>query len=100
MAVGNILLDKDRELVLYRCAYELVNNALKHARADHIGIQLMQDAHEVTLTVNDDGKGIGNDKTDGMGMQNIRERIEPYHGTIRMVANENDGTEINISLPL
>ena len=26
-AVGDILLDKDKELVLYRCAYELVNNA-------------------------------------------------------------------------
>ncbi len=31
------------ELTLYRCAYELVNNALKHAEASHINIQLMLD---------------------------------------------------------
>ena len=52
--VGDIRLTKDKEVVLYRCAYELVNNALKHAQAQHITIQLMQTPNEVTLTVSDD----------------------------------------------
>lgn len=84
-------------LVLYRCAYELVNNALKHAQASHIDIQLMQDDKEVTLTVSDDGKGMAAD-TKGMGLQNIRERIEPYHGRITIVSH--NGTEINVTIPL
>jgi signal transduction histidine kinase len=87
------------ELTLYRCAYELVNNAMKHAQAKHIDIQLMQTDGEVTLTVSDDGKGIGNNGG-GMGLQNIRERIEPYRGALRIVSNEHDGTEINVTLPL
>ena len=107
---GDIHLDKERELTLYRCAYELVNNALKHAHATHIDIQLMLDKHEVTLTVSDNGKGLAAENGQlpitncqlerGMGLQNIRERIEPYHGTLRIVTGENEGTEINVSLPL
>lgn len=86
--------------MLYRCAYELVNNAMKHAKAAHIDIQLMQVAREVTLTVGDDGPGMDKHETDGIGLQNIRERIAPYHGTLRIVTNENEGTEINVSLLL
>ena len=86
------------ELTLYRCAYELVNNAMKYAEATHIDIQLMQTASEVTLTVSDNGKGMADGN--GMGLQNIRERIAPYHGTLRIVTSENEGTEINLTLPL
>ena len=98
-AVGDILLGKDKELVLYRCAYELVNNTLKHAEATYINIQLMQDDKEITLTVSDNGRGMaaGNE---GMGLQNIRERIDPYHGTLNIVTAEGKGTDINITLPL
>lgn len=96
---GNIQTDRNRELVLYRCAYELVNNAMKHAEATHIGIQLMQDGHELVLTVSDDGKGLKTEN-DGMGLQNIRERISSYKGVIDIITAESQGTEINIKLPL
>ena len=95
--IGDIRLDKDRELVLYRCAYELVSNALKHANASKIDIQLMQQDKEVTLTVSDDGKGI-TDSVEGMGLQNIRERIEPYKGRLDIVTANGKGTDINIIL--
>ena len=101
---GHIALDKEMQLTLYRCAYELVNNAMKHAKASHIGIQLMQTEHEVTLTVSDDGQGMkSNDAlhpTTNTGLPNIRERIEPYKGLLHIVSNEGDGTEINVTLPL
>ena len=98
-AVGDIRLDRDKELVLYRCAYELVNNALKHAKASSIDIQLMQDEKEVTLTVSDDGKGM-QEGTEGMGLQNIRERIAPYKGQTNIVTANGKGTDIHITLPL
>ena len=106
-AIGDITLNKDKELVLYRCAYELVNNAMKHADASKISIQLMQEPHQVTLSVSDDGKGmVGEGKspatmgTEGMGLQNIRERIEPYKGRLDIVSADGQGTDINITLPL
>ena len=95
---GDISLPKDKELVLYRCAYELVNNAIKHAKAGHINIQLMQDHQEVTLTVSDNGKGMTASR-EGMGLQNIRERIAPYHSTMHIVSLEGQGTEINVTIP-
>ena len=103
--VGDIALDKNRELVLYRCAYELVNNAIKHARAGRIVIQLMQERGQVMLTVSDDGKGMvpsapGDLPKEGMGLQNIRERIAPYHGQLEIVSLNERGTDINITLPL
>ena len=109
-AIGNIQMDKDKELTLYRCAYELVNNAMKHAEATHIDILLMQEPKQVTLTVSDDGKGIqtspdpsyrrGTATPEGVGLQNIRERIEPYKGRLDIVAADGKGTDINITLPL
>ena len=106
-AIGDITLNKDKELVLYRCAYELVNNAMKHAEASNINIQLMQEPHQVTFSVSDDGKGmVGDGKslttmgTEGMGLQNIRERIEPYKGRLDIVSVDGQGTDINITLPL
>ena len=109
-AIGNISMEKDKELVLYRCAYELVNNAMKHAEAEHIDIQLMQDEHAVTLSVSDNGKGwaaansslftLNSSLSKGMGLQNIRERIEPYKGRLDIVSAEGKGTDINITLPL
>jgi len=100
---GEIKLDKYRELVLYRCAYELMNNAIKHARPSRITICLMQDSRQVTLTVGDDGCGMApsSDRPgEGMGLQNIRERIAPYHGRLDIVSAAGRGTDINITLPL
>ena len=90
------------ELVLYRCAYELVNNALKHAAAEHIDIQLMQEEEQISLTVSDDGKGMSNTPPshEGMGFENIRARIGRFNGKLNIVSTENTGTEINITLPL
>lgn len=101
-AIGDISLSKEQELVLYRCAYELVNNAIKHAQATHIDIQLMQEPKQVTLSVSDDGKGMEEEACgdEGMGLQNIRERIEPYHGRLDIITAEGKGTDINITLPL
>lgn len=95
-------LPRDIELVLYRCAYELVNNAIKHAGANHINIQLMQLEAHVTLTVNDDGHGFGTQTatSHGMGLHNIRERIAHYRGTMDIRSDATQGTEVNVTLPI
>ena len=95
----NQSLGQDVELVLYRCAYELVNNVLRHADAQHINIQLMQDRREVTLTVSDDGRGMeGNLAEPGIGLQNIRDRISRFGGKLDILSA--GGTEVNVTIPL
>ena len=94
-------LNQDAEVVLYRCAYELVNNAIKHAKADQIDILLVQEDERVTLTVSDNGKGLDADKrSDGTGLLNIAERVSHCHGTLDVASSGDKGTEINIILPI
>jgi len=95
-------LDKDQEIVLYRCAYELLHNALKHAQADRIDIQILEEPHQVVLTVSDNGRGITDERlnSSGIGLHNIRDRINYFQGTLNIVSNENQGTEVNVILPL
>jgi len=50
-------LDPNLEVTVYRTAFELVNNALKHAEAQAINIQVVQQSDRLALTVHDDGKG-------------------------------------------
>lgn len=49
--------DNSIETSLFRIAQESVNNALKHARASQIIVQLIQDENWVNLTIQDNGQG-------------------------------------------
>lgn len=92
-------LDNRLEVTLYRCAYELVNNAIKHAQATTIHVQLIIDDGLVSLTVHDDGIGFDFQKvTSGSGLDNIRTRVSAYNGQITFHTSEGNGTEISIEI--
>lgn len=99
--INENVLDKEKEIVLYRCAYELINNAIKHSSGDKINILLIQMKDSVMMTIGDNGCGFLLEKEKmGMGIQNIKERISFYHGKMNIITTEGDGTEVNIMLPL
>ncbi|MDR2774045.1 MAG: hypothetical protein LBC19_04755, partial [Tannerella sp.] len=54
-------IDEKIEVALYYCAYELVNNSVKHSGATAINIQLIQENNRISLTVQDNGKGFDKD---------------------------------------
>ena len=75
------------EEAIYCIAYELVNNAVKSSGASHIHVQLMvQDALTV-LNVSDNGKGLVNTSSDGIGLNNIRERVKALGGRLDIEVN-------------
>ncbi len=93
--------DPERELVLYRCAYELINNALRHSGASHIEVHLNKDEKTVYLSVVDDGCGFDSEKTSmGMGLNNMRSRLEAFDGRLEIYSEEGKGTEVNIDLEI
>lgn len=97
----SVRLPQDKEITLYRCAYELVNNAIRHAAASHIMLQLLTEQQSVTLTVSDDGCGFSPQQpSDGMGLSNIRKRIQSFGGQMHIISLPGNGTEINITMPL
>lgn len=95
----DLRLPEQQEVMFYCATHELVNNALKHAQASHIMVQLMIDEEYAAVIVADDGKGFNpDDTTKNMGLRNIRERIELYQGRMS-ISSSASGTEINIEIP-
>ncbi len=92
-------LDSRLEVLIYRCTYELVNNAVKYATATAIDVQLMTDNGLVSLTVRDNGCGFDPGKvTDGAGLENIRTRVSAYNGKMGIHAAPGEGTEVSIEI--
>jgi signal transduction histidine kinase len=86
---------------VYRIIQELVNNALKHADANQILMQLTKTPTKVLITVEDNGKGFDLNslgKTSGIGIANIKHRVNYLNGTIQINAKPGDGTSVNIEL--
>ena len=90
------------EMPLYRCAQELITNAIKHAQAKNIEVQLNQLDDTVNLMVSDDGIGfdLNNvDLTKSLGWRNMRSRIEHLKGSLHIDSNPHHGTTVIIELP-
>jgi signal transduction histidine kinase len=91
------------EMALYRVAQEALNNAVKHAAARAVWIELQQLPHEVICSVRDDGKGFDADQRPavrGLGLIGIRERLSCLGGSLRLVTRPSDGTTIHAAIPL
>lgn len=87
------------EVVVYRIVHELVNNALKHAGASQIMVQVIRESDYVALIVRDDGAGFDiSAQTGGIGLQNIRNRVASYNGRMEIFSKPGEGTEVNIEL--
>lgn len=92
-------LDNSLEVMLYRCAYELINNAVKYANASHINVQLVFDKSVIALSVDDDGTGFDPNKpVPGTGLNNIRTRVLAYNGKITIRSVPGQGTEVIIEI--
>lgn len=92
-------MDHSRQMVLYRIMQELVNNAMKHAEASLIYVQLQQVEDKIFLTVEDDGIGFDKDKVKGKqsaGWTNIRARVEFLNGTMDVLSEKGSGTTITV----
>lgn len=95
----DLRLPEQQEVMLYCATHELVNNALKHADASRILVQLMIDEEYAAVIVADNGKGFDPDAASkNMGLRNIRERVELQDGRMN-ISSSPSGTEINIEIP-
>lgn len=95
----DLRLPEQQEVMLYCATHELVNNALKHAQASRIMVQLMIDEEYAAVIVADNGKGFDPDAASkNMGLRNIRERVELQDGRMN-ISSSPSGTEINIEIP-
>lgn len=97
-------LEEQQELAWFRIGQELINNALKHAQASHIEVQLFLLPSYVKLLVKDDGIGLQqNDaaiKATGLGLKNVESRTKILSGTLTIQSDHKQGTVITIQAPI
>lgn len=95
--------DKSIEIVLYRIVQELINNAIKHAEAKNIIVQISKNENILYLTIEDDGKGfeVGAELSSvGTGLKSVRSRVDYMKGKIEIVSLSKSGTSIMIEIPI
>lgn len=91
--VESLNLSPLEEKEIYHMTSELVNNVIKHANARHLVISLTFANHELTIIIEDDGKGIENvDISNGMGWKTIQERTQSMNGSFNIDSRLEQGT--------
>lgn len=99
----NERLDEHIEIVVYRILQECVNNVIKHSGATQLDISIIKDADGISATIEDNGKGFDVNLLSseaGMGLKNMRARVEYVKGTIDFDATPGKGTLVAIHIPV
>lgn len=98
-------LESHIEVTVFRNVQELLQNAMNHAQATQIQIQVDMGSEQVTAVVEDNGSGFnvddalnGNGKT--IGLATLRERTEMLGGELNIQSNLGQGTRIEFSIPI
>ncbi|WP_461443466.1 sensor histidine kinase [Maribacter sp.] len=97
-------LENSLELNLFRMVQELVANAIKHAEATKVGIQLTQHEDNLNIIIEDNGQGFDRSKViadqTGMGLTTIEKRVEHLEGQFTVDSVLGRGTSILIDIPV
>jgi signal transduction histidine kinase len=99
---GDLDLSDEIQDGLYRIAQEALNNALKHAKANHITLNISGSLSAVVLEVIDDGQGFDPDTAvegGGLGLDGIIERAELMRGDLKLESKPGSGTRVRIEVP-
>jgi len=100
-------LEMNHQGVLFYIVEEAVNNARKHAQAEHIWVRLRCHSDVLMVEIQDDGVGFNVGAVDSnysrrgsLGMVNMRERAEMINGVIKIDSAESRGTRVVVYIPL
>jgi signal transduction histidine kinase len=87
------------ESAAYRLVQEALNNAARHALADHVTIEIAESDGALSISVSDNGRGFDVDSYEGgFGLTGMRERVALVGGRIEIVSNSG-GTTVTAELP-
>jgi two-component system, NarL family, sensor histidine kinase DevS len=93
-------LDPEIERALYRIVQEALTNAMKHASADRVTIELVEGDTSVALVVSDDGSGFDPEQlTGGFGLVSMRDRVSLVDGSLSIDAAVGRGTTVRAEVP-
>ena len=90
--------------MLFRSVRELLNNAVQHAKADRIDIELKVEDGYVEICVSDNGVGMDMSSScetlgNGFGLFSIKERFEPFGGELTIDSSPGQGSMFTLKVP-
>jgi NarL family two-component system sensor histidine kinase LiaS len=91
--------DHKTEFELYSIALELSNNIIKHSNATKATIKLAETTKTIQLLVSDNGHGIDISSKQGVGLNNVKNRVQSLSGKIKISNINEQGTLIEIEIP-
>jgi signal transduction histidine kinase len=86
------------ETTAYLVVAEVLTNAVEHARARRMGVDVGLDAEVLVVEVRDDGGG-GADPARGTGLTGLVDRVEAVGGSMTIVSPQGVGTTVHVELP-
>ena len=103
--LDKIYIEQTKAVTIYRIVQELVNNAIKHASAKNVLVQVHHDesSNVLTITVEDDGKGFDISmlkEARGIGWSNIQNRVDFLKAKIDVQTGEGKGTSVLIEIEI
>jgi signal transduction histidine kinase len=88
----------EREFAILRIAHEALNNAVRHARADHVTVRLSQRPDVITVEVRDDGVGFDPQSAEvrsrHLGLTSMEERARELGGRLEIRSAPGSGTTV------
>lgn len=98
------ILPKELELDFYRIAQEGLNNAVKHAQAAEITLEVNASNQGLELSLFDNGRGfvpdsIPTDADHGSGLKTMRERAAMLGGSLEIRSEPNVGSRLTLHIP-
>lgn len=94
-------LEKNIAISAYRIVQEALSNVVKHARATHSTVELMQEQGALHMRIADNGRGFDPAQaSSGIGLVGMRERVYAFNGSVAVDTGLAAGTRITIVIPL
>ena len=98
-----VVLTNEVALAVYRIAQEALHNIVKHSGARNATVRLEADRDDIVLSVIDDGLGfdpLAERAMNGVGLISMRERVGQVDGQMTLTSKPNQGTRIEVRVPL
>ena len=97
----NRKINPDIKRNIYLIYKEILNNIVKHAKADKLEILISEENYYFILSVKDNGKGFNTSKIEaGNGLRNLRVRANQIHGELTIDSQLEKGTYIQLKVPI
>ncbi len=94
---ADAIADPQRETALFYVCSEALANAIKHAGATRISIDLRRDHGDLVITIVDDG--IGGAQVSGSGLRGLADRLADFGGRLRTESPPGAGTTLRARIP-